>query len=171
MVTININNGVSLHSNHSCLVLWIYVWVHGVMDTIFPPLLISSISDFYIVKKSILNSKQFLPLPLVPEPLCSLISVPSLSWLIYLPPFSIFLQILCSFFVIVLFLLSWDHALPYLMSTLLENLTLYFCYSLLEWNDDSPVRQLWCTVYLYACNRRLKRAWSDEPKFTLIFLP
>ena len=33
----NINNKVSIHSNHSGLVPWISVWVYGVMDKIPPP--------------------------------------------------------------------------------------------------------------------------------------
>ena len=122
----NINNVVGLHYNHSCLILWICVLVYGFMDTIFPPLLISIISDFSIVGKSILNSKELFLLPWFLEPLCSLIPGPSLSLLMCLPPLSIFLQLLCSLFVLVFFLLSWYHALATLMSDLLENLTLHF---------------------------------------------
>ena len=59
----NINNGVSLHSNHSCLVLWIFFSVYGVIYTMLPPLLIFSISDLSIVGKSILNSEEFLLFP------------------------------------------------------------------------------------------------------------
>ena len=165
----NINSGVGLHSDHSCLILWIYVWVYGIMDKMSPPLLISSISDFYIIKKSILNSKELLLLPWVLETLRSLISGPSLSWLMCLPPFYIFLQLLCSLFVLVFFLLSWGQSLPTLLYDLLETLTLHCCCFLLECNDDSPVRQLCCTVYLYACYRCLKRERYDEPKFTLVF--
>ena len=150
----NINNGVGLHYNHSCLILRICVWLYGVMDTLLPPWLISSISDFSIFGKPILNSEEFLLLPWVLEPLCSLISGPSLSWLMCLPPFSIFLQLLCSLFVLVFFLLSLAYALPTLLSTMLETLTSNCFYCLLKFNDDIPVRQLCCTVYLYACNRR-----------------
>ena len=149
----DINNGVGIHSNHFCLILWICFWVYGVMDTMFPPFLILIISDFSIVGKSILNSEEFLLLPWVLEPLRRLISGPSLSWLMYLPPFDTFFQLLRSFFVLVFFLLSWSHALPNLMYSLLETLTLYCCYCLLECNDGSYIRQLWCAVYLYACNR------------------
>ena len=39
----NINNKVSIHSNHSGLVPWISVWVCGVMDTIPPPFYIDYI--------------------------------------------------------------------------------------------------------------------------------
>ena len=166
---ININNGVGLYSNHSCIILRICVWVYGFFDTMLPPFLISSISDFSVVGKSILNNDELLLLLWVLEPLCSLISGPSLIWLMCLPPFSIFLQLLCPLFALVFFLLSWSHALPTFMSALLETLTLHFCYCLFECND-SLVRQLCCTVYLYACNMRLKRVWSDEPKFNLIFL-
>ena len=117
------------------------------------PLLISSISDFCIFGKSILDSKELLLLPWVLELLSSLIYVPSLSWF-FLPPFSIFLQLLCLLFVIVFFLLSWSNSLPTLLYALLETLTLYFCYCILECNDDIPVRQIYCTVYLYSCKRR-----------------
>ena len=166
----NINNGVILHSNHSCILLWISVWVYGVMDTMSTPLLISSISEFSIFGKSILNSEELLPLPWVLEPLCSLISGPLLSWLLCFPPFSILLQLLRSLFVICLFLLYWVHDLPYLLFDLLKTLILHCFFWLLECNDDSPTRQLYCTLYLYACNRRLKRVWYDEPEFTLILL-
>ena len=167
----NINNEVGLHSNHSCLILRICVWVYGFMDTMFPHLLILVTYDFYIVGKSIINSEESLILPWGLEPLCSLISGLLLSWLTCLPSFSVFLQLSCSLFLIVFFLLFWSRSLPTLLSNLLETLTLHFCYCLLECNYDIPVRQLWCSVYLYACNSRLKRAWNDEPKLTLIFLP
>ena len=167
----NINNGVGLNSNHSCLILRICVWVYGVMDTMFPPLLILSISDFSVVGKSILNNEELFLLPWVLEPLCSFISGLSLSWLMCLTPFYIFLQLSCSFFVLVFFLWYWAHDLPTFRSALIETFTLHCCYFLFKCTDDSPVRKLCCTVYLCACNRRFKRAWSDEPKFTLIFLP
>ena len=118
----NINNGVGLNSNHSCRILWICVWVYGSMDTIFS----LSISDFSIVGKSILNSKEFLLLPWVLEPLRSLIYVPSLSLLMCFPPFYILLQKLCSLFVLVLLLLSLAHALPTLLYDLFETLTMHF---------------------------------------------
>ena len=153
---ININNVAGIHYNHSCLILPTCVWVYGAMNKMFFPLLILSISDFSIVGKSILNSEEFLLLPWVLEPLCGLISGPSLSLLMCLTPFSIFLQLLCSLFILFFFLLSWAHAITTLMSDLLENLTLHF-YCLFECNDDSPVRQLRCIVYLYSCSRRLKR--------------
>ena len=35
----NNNNGVGLHSNQPCIILWICVWVYRVMDTIYPPFL------------------------------------------------------------------------------------------------------------------------------------
>ena len=140
----NINNEVSLNSNHSCIVLRIYVWAYRVMDTMYPPVLISIISDLSIVGKSILNSKELLLLPWVLELMCSLISVPSLSWLVCLRPFSILLQLLRSLFVLVLFLSYWAHSLPTLLSDLLETLTLHCCYCLLECNYYSPVRHLWC---------------------------
>ena len=149
----NINNGVSIHSNQSYIVLRIFVWVYRVVDTMLPPLLILSISDFSIVGKSILNSEELLPLPGVLDPLCILISGASLSWLVCLTPFSIFLQLLRSLFVLVFFLLSWAHDLTSILSDLLETLTLQCCHCLLECNDDIPVRHLCCTVYLYACNR------------------
>ena len=149
----NINNEVGIHSNHSCLILWICVWVYGVMDTMPPPLPISSISEFSIFGKSILNREELFLLHWFLEPLYSLISGPSLSWLMCLPPFSILLQLLCSLFVIVFFLLSWVHALPTLMSDLIETLTSHCRYCLLECNDDNPVRKLCCTVYIYACDR------------------
>ena len=142
----------SFHSNHSCLILRICVWVYGVMDTMFPPLLISSISDFSIVGKSILNGTKFFPPSLVLEPLCSFIYGTSLSWLMCLPPLYIFLQLLCSLFVIISPLLYWSHAVPNCLPAVLETLTLHCFCCLLEWNDDRPVRQLCCTVYLYACN-------------------
>ena len=78
----------------------------------------------------------------------------SLSWLICLPPFSIFLQLLRSLFVLVFFLLYWSHDIPSLLYAILETLTLHCCYCVFECNDDSPVRQICYTVYLYACNRR-----------------
>ena len=53
----NINNGVNIHFENSFPICRIYIWVYGVMDTMFPPLLISNISDFSIVGKSILNSE------------------------------------------------------------------------------------------------------------------
>ena len=134
------------------------------MDTMIPRLLISSISDFSIVGKSILNSKELLPLPWFLEPLFILISSPSLSWLMCLPRFFIFLQLLRSVFLLVLFLLYWAHALPYLLSDMFETLTLHCFYCILGYNYYIPVKQLWCTVYIYACNRRLKRAWYDELK-------
>ena len=83
----------------------------------------------------------------------------TLCWLMCLPPFSIFLQLLHSLLVRVLFLLYWAHALPTLMSALLENLTLHCGYCFLEWNDDSPFRQLCCTGYLYACYRHKDRQY------------
>ena len=52
------------------------------------------------------------------------------------------------------FLLSWSNSLLTLLSTLRETLTLFCCYFFLECNYDSPVRQLFCTVCLYAYNRR-----------------
>ena len=149
----NTKYGVGIHSNHSCLILRICVWVYRFMDTMFPPLLIFIISDFSIVGKSILDSEELFLLPWVLEPLYSLISVPSLSWLVCFPPFYIFLQLLCSLFVIVLFLLSLSHSLPTLLSALIETLTLNCCYCLLECNDDIPVRHIWCTFYSYAYNR------------------
>ena len=153
----SINNGVGLNSNHSCLILRICVGVYGVMDTIPPPFLISNISDLSIAWKYILNSAELLILPWVLEPLCSLISGPWLRKSMCLPSFSIFLQLLCSLFVLVFFLLSWDHSLPNLLSTLLSALTLYCCYLPLEYNDDRFVRKLCCTVYLDAYNRRSKK--------------
>ena len=169
MVKTNIDNRVGLHYNRSCLIPRIRVWVYGVMDTMYPPLLTLINSDFSVVGKYILNSEKLLLLPWVLELLHSLISGPSLSWLMCLPPFYIFLQLLRSFFVLVLFLLYWAHDNPTFLSDMLETLTFNYCYCLLEYNDDSPVIQLWCTVYLYAYNRSFKRAWSDEPKSTLIY--
>ena len=152
----NWNNGFGLHSNNSCIILQICVWVYGVMDTMFPPLLILCIFDFYIFRKQILNRKELLILPWVLEPLSSFISGPSLSWLICLPHFYIFLQLLCSLFMIVFFLLYLSHSLLTLLSDFLKTLTLHFCYFLLRWNYDIPVRQICCTVYIYAYYRRLK---------------
>ena len=153
----NINNGVGLHYNHSCIILWICVRLYWFMDTMSPPLLISSISDFSIVGKSIINSEEFLLLPWVLETSCSFIYGPSLSLLMCLPPFSILLQLLCPLFVLVFFLLSLSHALPTLISALLENLTLHCCYCILECNNDIHIRQLCCTIYIYACNRRSEK--------------
>ena len=150
MVKINTNNGVCLYSNHSCLIFRICFWLYRVMDTMFPHLLISSISEFSVVGKSILSSKKFLLLPWYLEPLFSLISRPLLSWFMCLPPFSIFFQLFRSLFVLVFLLVSWSHALPILLiSDLLEILTFHCCYFYFEWNDDNPIRQLWCTVYAY----------------------
>ena len=50
----------------------------------------------------ILNSEELLLLPWFLETLSSFIYVPLLSWLVCLPPFSIFLQLFCSSFVIFL---------------------------------------------------------------------
>ena len=72
-------------------------------------------------------------------------------------PFYIFLQLLHSLFVLVLFLLSWSHSLPTLLSDMLKTLTLHCCYCLLKCNYLRPVIHLCCTVYLYVCNRRLKK--------------
>ena len=149
----NINNGVSLYSNHSCLILRICVRVYGVMDIMFPPLLISSISDFSIVGKYILNSKELLILHWVLEPLCILISGTSLSWLVCLPLLYIFLQLLRSFFVLIFFLLFWSHSLATLLSDMLETVTLYFIYCIFECNDDITIIHLFCTVYIYAYSR------------------
>ena len=145
MGKININKGVGIHSNHSCLNLPVYVWVYGVMDKMPPSLLISIISDFFIVEKPILNSKELLLLPWVPGPPLSLIYGPSLSLLMCLPPFSILLQLLCSFFVLVFFLLYWAHYPPTLLSDLIETLTLHFLLS--------PLMQLWkpCQSALLYC--------------------
>ena len=148
----NINNGVGLHCNHFCIILRICVWVYGFIDTMFPHLLILSIFDFSIVGKSIHNSKELFLFPWLFEPLYILISWPSLSVFMCFNPFHIFLQLLCSLFVLVFFLLYWAHALKTLLSDILETLTLYCCYCIFEYSDDSPVRQLCCTVYIYAYN-------------------
>ena len=135
-----------------------------------PPLLILNI---YLTspyrKKYILSSEElFCPPTESLNNLCSLISGPSLIWLMCLPPFSIFIQLFHSLFAIFFFLLSWSCDLTTLLSALLGSLTLHCCYFLLECNDASPVRKLFCTGYLDAYNRILKRAQS-EPKFTLMF--
>ena len=116
-------------------------------------------------------ARNFFLLPWVLEPLSSLICGLSLSLLVCLHPFSIFLHLLCSFSVLFFFLLSWAHYIPTILYALLQNLSFYCCYCLLECNGEIPVRQLCCNVYLYVCNRHFKRAWYDDPKFTLIFLP
>ena len=167
----NINNGFGLHYNHLCIILWICVGMYGIMDTMHPPLLILSISDFSVVGKYIINSEELLIFPRVLETLWNLIYVTSLSWLMCFTPFSILLQILHSLFVLVFSLLYWDHALPTFLYDMLETLTLHFCYFIFECNDDIPVRNIFCNVHIYAYNKCLKRAWSDEPKSTLIFLP
>ena len=59
-------------------------------------------------------------------------------------PFSIYLQISHSLFVLVLFLSYWSRALPILLS-MFESLTLYHTYYLLECSYDSAVRQFYCT--------------------------
>ena len=167
----NINNRVGIHSNHSYVILWICVRVNGVMDKMPPLLLISSISNFSIVEKSIINNEELLLLPWVLEPLCSLISGPSLRWLMYSSPFSILLQLLSSFFVLVFFLLSWSHALLAFPYTMLETLTLHCCHCLFECNDYIPVRQIWCTVYIYACKRWLKSHYlmnQNLPSFSCL---
>ena len=100
-----INNGVSPHYNHSCLILRICVWVYGAMDTMFPPLLILSISDLSTVGKYILNGEELLLLPLFLEPLSSFIYghnkfIDVFSPLLYISSTIAFI------FVLVLFLLS-----------------------------------------------------------------
>ena len=45
----NISNEFSLHSNHSGFILCICFIVYGIMDTMFPPLLISGISEFSVL--------------------------------------------------------------------------------------------------------------------------
>ena len=58
---------------------------------------------------------------------------------------------------LVLFLLSWSHALPTLMSSLLDTSTLHYCYYPLEWNDGRPVRQICCTGYIMPIERLFLR--------------
>ena len=106
------------------------------------------------IGKSIFNSEELLITPWVLESLCILISGSLLSWFMCFPTFSILLQILHSLFVLVFFLLYWSHYLTTVMYSMIENLTLNCCYYTPEYNDDIPVRQLFCTGYLYACNRR-----------------
>ena len=141
----NLNNGVGLHSNYFCLILRICFCVYVVMDKTFPSLLISRISYLSIFDNYILKSEEFLLFPWVIEPLWSFISGPSSIRLMCLPLLYIFLHILRPLFVLVIFLLSWAHALPTLLSAWNRNL----------FNDEIiTVKQLCCTVYLYACNGR-----------------
>ena len=146
MVKININNGVSLHSNHSCLILQILVWLCGFVDTMFPPLLILSISDFSIVGKYILNSKELLLPPWVLEPLRSLTSGPSLSWSKCLSPYlySITNCVNC----LCLFYSCYLEPMPlqpfYLLFLKLQTFNVVIVY----FNG---------IIYIYACNRRSKR--------------
>ena len=123
---------------------WIYIMESDSIPT--TPVL-------YIFGKSILNSEEVLPLTWVLESLYSLTYGPSLSLLMCFPPLFISFQLLRSLFVLVLFLLSWAHDLPSVLYALPKTLTSNCFYCLLQCNDDRPIIQLCCTVYLYACNR------------------
>ena len=56
---------------------------------------------------------------------------PLLILLIFLSPLSPFLNLLQFLFVLVFFMLYWDHALPILVYYLIETLTLYCCNGIL----------------------------------------
>ena len=61
-----------------------------------------------------------------------------------MPPLSIFLQLLHSLFVLVFFVLSWAHALPNLLSALIETLTwivviLYLNTTMTDLSDSSAI--------------------------------
>ena len=115
----NINNGVSIHYNHSCLLLRICAWVYGDIDTRFPPLLISSIYDFSIVENSFLIARNSCS-PWVVEPLFSLVYGPSLSWLIFFP--LLYIPSTIAFIFRSIFLpVIWALSLPTLLSNMLEN--------------------------------------------------
>ena len=131
---------------HSGLVPRICVRVYRVTDTMFPPFVDLKYIWLLDVGKPILNSEEFLLLPSLEslKPLCSLIYGPTLSWLICLSPFSIYLQLSHSLFLLVFFLSYLSRALPILLSVF-ESLTLYHTYYLLECSYDSAVRQFYCT--------------------------
>ena len=141
---------LSFRSMSECMRLWIK----------FPPFLSWLYLTYIYIGKPIINSEELLILPWFLEPL----------WLMCLPPLSIIIQLFHSLFVLGFFMLSWYHSRPTLLYNLLENLTLNYLYFILEFNDDIPFRQIWCTGYLFAYSRLKKRACYDEPKFILISL-
>ena len=110
------------------------------------------------VGKNIINSEKLLLLPSLKslKPLCSFIYGPTLIWLACFSHFSIYLQLFHSLFLLVFLLSYWARDLPILLY-MLESLTLYRCYDLLECSNDSAVRQLYFTE-----NHILKRAWYDQ---------
>ena len=93
---------------------------------------------------------------------------PLLSWLIFFHPFCPFLNIFHWLFVIVLFLLFLAYALPILVYALLETLTLYCCYCLLEFKIYSPIVDISAILATFMPITGFSYA---KIKFTLMFLP
>ena len=68
--------------------------------------------------------------------------------------------VICVFF----FLLYWTHDLPILVYDIIETLTLYCCYCLLEYNNYSPTRNTCCSSYLNSYNSIFK---ENDPMKTI----
>ena len=111
--------------------------------------------------KYIINIKEFLLLSWLLEPLCNLIYCPSLSWFMCLPPFSLFLHLTHSLFVLVFLLLYLYYALSIHISTMFEPFTFDCFHYPLGCSDDIPVRHIFCTGYLFSFVNFSLRSWYD----------
>ena len=131
----NISNEFSLHSDHSGFILCICFIVYGIMDTMFPPLLISGISEFSvlgdtlsIVRDSCSSLIPWTPVQSYLWPLIKLISV--FASLLYIPSTIAF--IFCACFLPVVLILCPSN--PSVCSAWNFNLVLFLL---------SPWMQLW----------------------------
>ena len=140
----NINNRVSLHSNHSCLILWVFVWVYGVMDKMFPPFV--DLNYIWLLRcwKIHTQYQVILDPPLIPWTPLKFDLWPFIKLIDVSAPFSIFLQLLRSLFVLDFLLLSWDHSLPTFISALLETLIFRFLSIWMQWLQPCHTALMYC---------------------------
>ena len=148
MKFIQIFQAVSFQPHWSCLLdMCQSVLHHGYNVPFFVYIKYIQIID---ARKYIINIKEFLILSWFLECLCALISCPSLSWFMSLPPFSLFLQLTHSLFVLVFLLLYLYHASSIHISAMFETFTLNCFHCLLGCSDDIPVRHIFCIGYLFS---------------------
>ena len=100
--------------------------------------------------------------------LCSLIDVPTLSWLMCLSNFCLYLQPFQFLYVIVFFLSSWDHDLPIFFS-MFESLSIHCCYHILECSDYSPIREIYCTKNRVEKFMIWQKSSCYFPKYLLLY--
>ena len=79
------------------------------------------------------------------------------------------INILNWIFELVLFLLYLDQSLSLILYVILDFFTFYYCYCILDINDDNPVTYLCFNDYIDACNR-LKKEGTILCKKTPILL-